>query len=92
MKITIIKFGAEWCSPCRAIKPILQKLSLKYPEVELIECDVESDNDMAEKYKIMSLPTIVSIHNDVETNRLIGLINENDIEKMFLDLINYDKE
>ena len=91
MKITVIKFGAEWCSPCKAIAPIVKKISLKYPEVDFIECDVESHNDMAEKHKIMSLPTIISLHNDVETCRLIGLIKENDIDKMFMDLINYDK-
>ncbi|MBN1551356.1 thioredoxin [bacterium] len=76
----VVDFGAEWCGPCKKLKPILENLSEKYKEkVAFVEIDVGVDPDIAQKYSVMSLPTLVFFSNGEAKDRLIGLTTQDKI-------------
>lgn len=79
----LIDFYADWCGPCKMLSPILVKLSQDHPEITVVKCDVDKNQELAMKFGVRSIPTVVAMKNGVEVNRKIGLANE----KVLLGLI-----
>lgn len=70
--ITVKKFGATRCGPCRAIAPVLESLKAEYYNVEFVEYDVDESSEEAAKYGVSSIP-VVFIEKDGEVvNKIIG--------------------
>jgi len=67
MKKELIYFGAEWCGPCKAIKPQLQASGLPIKYV-----DVDASTEMASYYGIRNVPTIILVNNGVASSKLVG--------------------
>jgi thioredoxin-like negative regulator of GroEL len=65
----VIKFGAEWCSPCKALDAELEKCT---EDFELVRCDVEEDIGAVRLNGIQSLPTLLFIRDGQEVARLTG--------------------
>lgn len=77
-----LKFGATWCSPCKALKPIFEKVSQmdEFKEIEFLEYDIEEEDaeELVIKYGIRSVPTVVLLdENDNVLKKSIGSIPEN---------------
>jgi thioredoxin 1 len=71
----IIDFWAPWCGPCRMVAPIIEELANAYAGRAVIaKCDVDENNDLAAKYGIRSIPTIVFIKNGEIVDRQIGAV------------------
>ncbi|XP_020631684.1 thioredoxin-like isoform X1 [Orbicella faveolata] len=79
-KLIIIDFYAEWCGPCRKIKPFLRKLKEKYPEVIFAKVDVDDAELLAEEEKVEVMPTFFFIKNGDKLHVLSGS-NEQDLEE-----------
>ena len=78
----IIKFSAEWCGPCKAYKNIFDKVVSEYSDITVIEADVDKDADITVKYGIRSVPTTIIAKNDVELDRITGLILDKDLKSI----------
>lgn len=78
----IIKFSAEWCGPCKAYKNIFDKVVSEYNDISVIEVDVDKDTDITKKHGILSIPMTIISKNNVELDRLKGLINEKDLKSV----------
>lgn len=59
----ILKFEAKWCGPCKAIKPFIDELKEKYPDLKVIAIDADENPDICATYKISKLPTFVFKQN-----------------------------
>lgn len=71
--ITLIDYYADWCGPCKAMKPIFAELEEEYKgKVEFKKVDVDAERDEAEKNGIMNIPTFVILKNGVEVSRKSG--------------------
>ena len=85
----IIKCSTSWCGPCRAFRPIFEKVSKmeKYKDIEFKECDIENDEDadmLCEKHRIMAVPaTLLLDENGELITKVSGLLDEN----TFTDII-----
>jgi len=56
----VVDFYAEWCGPCRVLSPIIEKLSEEYTgRVKFMKLDTDTNSDIAMRYGIMSIPTIL---------------------------------
>lgn len=58
-KDTIVALGATWCGPCAALIPELVALDATYPDLRVIRIDVEASPELAQKYNVRAVPTIL---------------------------------
>ena len=62
-QLTVVDFSATWCMPCRMLKPILEKVETKMPEFAFYNLDVDDEEEIAKRFRIFSVPTIVCFKN-----------------------------
>lgn len=78
----IIDFWAEWCAPCKAIAPIIEELAKEYEgKIVFGKINVDENQEIAAKFLIMSIPTLIFFKNGKEVNRIIGLVPKEIINK-----------
>jgi thiol-disulfide isomerase/thioredoxin len=73
--LIVVKFTATWCKPCQDIAPVFGALSAKYDNVVFCEVDVDEVDEVASKYKVSLMPTIVWIDamaDEKEVGRMTG--------------------
>ena len=71
--VTVIDFWAEWCCPCRMIAPIIAELSSEYEGKAVIgKVDVDSNPEIAMKYGIRSIPTILILKDGEVVDKHVG--------------------
>ncbi|MCH9852197.1 MAG: thioredoxin [Alphaproteobacteria bacterium] len=59
-KMVLVDFWAEWCQPCKALSPILEQIANEMNDkIVIAKLDVEADTDLAQKYQIRSLPSLL---------------------------------
>ena len=89
----VIKFSASWCAPCKAMKPIFDKISQmeKYKSLQFIEYDIETDEDgveLVETFNIKNVPTIVCVdENNHVIRKIIGLVQENTLIELLNEVV-----
>jgi thioredoxin 1 len=89
--IEVIKFGADWCAPCSAIAPTIAALKKKYDELEgsnisIMDIDIDENPELAEKYKIKNIPTIVFVKDGELFQKKVGVLNESQIEEIIKEI------
>ena len=78
-KKVLIDFYADWCGPCQKLSPIVDKFAKEHSEIKVVRIDIDAQEDLADRYNIRSIPTLVVIENGEEINRVIGLVSEEKI-------------
>jgi thioredoxin 1 len=74
-KPVIVDFWAEWCGPCRMIAPIMEEISNEYAGKALVvKCDVDGSPDVASKYGIRNIPTILFFKNGKIADKQVGAV------------------
>ena len=69
----LVDFWAEWCTPCKMIAPILQEIADEQTgKLKIVKLNVDEAPDVAMKYQVMSIPTLIVFKDGVEVNRLVG--------------------
>lgn len=71
--VTVKKFSAEWCGPCRALAPVINEIKGQFSNVKFEEYDVDTEVDEVVKYGITSVPTIIIEKNGVLFDRFAGV-------------------
>ncbi|MBE5738347.1 MAG: thioredoxin [Clostridiales bacterium] len=80
--IAILDFYGTWCMPCKMLAPVLDKIANEH-NIKLAKVDVDENEELIRKYKIMSVPTIKIFKNGEEIGMFVGVVSESKI----LDLI-----
>lgn len=71
-ELTVVDFFATWCMPCRMLKPILEKIEQERKDIKFYELDVQECEQIAMRYRIFSVPTIVCFKNGKKIDSLVG--------------------
>lgn len=81
-EICVCDFSASWCMPCRMMSPIMEDVSVKYKRKYFFyQIDIDSAEDLAEKYKVEVVPTIIVFKKGKEIGRTSGFMEMEDMEK-----------
>ena len=79
-KPVMIDFWAEWCGPCRMIAPIVEDLSTEYDgKVVILKCDVDENPEIAQKFGIRNIPTLVFLKKGELVDKLVGAVQRSKI-------------
>lgn len=72
-KLVVVDFFATWCGPCKMIAPMIEKFAEQYIEqATFLKVDVDQVPDLAQKYDVSAMPTLVFFKNGNELTRVVG--------------------
>tara|TARA_X000001036_G_scaffold43070_1_gene34480 strand:- start:338 stop:664 length:327 start_codon:yes stop_codon:yes gene_type:complete len=79
----LVDFWAVWCGPCKAIAPIIEEIANDFNgKVSVGKVDVDNNNQVAMKYGIRSIPTLLLFNNGEVVDQVIGNVGKESIESM----------
>lgn len=71
-KKVLIDFFADWCGPCRMVSPIVDAIADERADIKVVKINVDDEPELASRFGVMSIPTLVVIDGGREVNRLLG--------------------
>ncbi len=71
-KPIVVDFWAEWCGPCKMIAPILGEIATEQPGLTVAKLNVDENPDIAMRFNVMSIPTLLVFHQGEVRKRLVG--------------------
>lgn len=81
-KPVLVDFYATWCGPCKMLAPIVDEVAEEKEDVKVCRINIDENQDLAVKYGIMSIPTLVVIRNGEEVRRSVGVLGKEEILEM----------
>ena len=79
--LVVVDFFATWCGPCKMLAPTVEKMAELHPEVHFYKVDIDEDMDLATRFKVMSVPTLLYFRRGVVANKTIGVISASEMEQ-----------
>ena len=84
----LLDFWAEWCMPCKMIAPAVADLAKTYAgKIKVGSVDVDAQNDLASRFGIISIPTLMVFKDGMEFRKKVGAVPKHEIEALFKDLV-----
>lgn len=71
--VTVKKFSAAWCGPCRMLAPMFEQVKAGYTNVKFENYDVDEEHEQTQKYSITSVPTVIVERDGVVVERFTGV-------------------
>lgn len=81
-KKVLVDFNANWCGPCRMLKPIISEIAQENDNIKVVSINIDNAEELAKKYAVMSIPCLVLFDKGVEIKRNVGLIPKSELENM----------
>ena len=83
--LTLLKFKADWCGPCRAMTPVVEQLDREDDRLIVQEVDIDSNPQLRVDYGIRSIPAFVLIRDQREVGRMVGSYTLSELKQFVKD-------
>lgn len=80
-KTVIVDFYATWCKPCKIMTPIIEEIASEHTDIKFVKVDIDRNEELAIKYNVMSIPTIMIMKNGEISKTFIGVTDKEAITK-----------
>lgn len=84
--LAIVDFYADWCGPCRMLAPIIDELSVQYPDVKIGKINVDESGDISGQYEVMSIPTVIFFKDGQVVHQVTGVQSKDALEAKIKEL------
>lgn len=76
--LTVVKFGAEWCGPCKMMNTTIETIENEFNKVNFVEVDVEegSNDDIVSRFNIRNIPVLIFMKNGDTLSKSVGAISK----------------
>ncbi|RMD52379.1 MAG: thioredoxin [Nitrospirae bacterium] len=86
--LVLVDFWAAWCGPCKIIGPVIEELAKEYDEkVKVVKVNTDENPDLASRYKIMGIPTLMFIKDGNIVDTMVGAVPKNQIKSKLDSLL-----
>ena len=87
-KLVLIDFFASWCGPCQMLSPIISEIANDYSDnIKVCKLNIDENQDLAFKYNIMSVPTLIFLKKGEIIKSCIGFHTKTELENIINDLL-----
>jgi len=81
-KFVIVDFFANWCGPCKMLMPVLEEIDQEFDQVDVVKVNIDQDEELAKKFGVLSIPTLIYFSNGEEVEKTIGYRQKSQIEEI----------
>ena len=74
-------FFATWCGPCKMLGPVIERAADKFSDVHFYKVDIDEEMDLAARFQVMSVPTLIYFKRGEVLSKSVGLVSPADIDK-----------
>lgn len=78
----LVDFYADWCGPCKMLTPVIDEIATEHPEVKVVKLNVDNAPEIASRYGVMSIPTLIVFKNGQAVNQSVGYTGKQGIVDM----------
>ena len=75
-------FYANWCGPCKMLRPILEEISDDIQDVKVVSINIDEEDELAEQFDVSAIPCVVLIKDGMEADRSVGLKPREALEEL----------